>query len=117
LALTPIYSPTYFFDGGGFCAGGDRPWMCWGRLLFLWALPRHDAGPDEVMSLANHLGVALPAELHWDRKALPLERWRERCAGERARARGDLEAWHRQQADLCEREEDWFASQFHLERL
>jgi hypothetical protein len=41
----------------------------------------------------------------------------ERCAAERKQTAASLEAWRRDQVDLCEADKDWFAAQFHLEKL
>ena len=116
-ALTPIFSAAGTFDAGGFCAGNTRVWVQSSRGLFLWDLPRHEARPDEIMALANHFGVTIPAAFAWNPSAFPISKLRQHCATNAARTQASLESWHRQQAQLFESEGDSFAAGFHRAQL
>jgi WD40 repeat protein len=116
-AVTPPFTDAAVLDRAGFCAGGQRIWVESARGLLLWNLPRNASEPDELIALANHLGVTVPSNLQWNRDAFTVAHLRERCAANRAQLHAGLEAWQREQARLSEKVRDWFAAQFYLQRL
>ena len=118
-ALTPVFwlpGPGLIFDSG-LCADQLRIWVRTSRGLLFWKLPRVEGDPDEIVALADRLGVTVPSGIPWNSAALPLSQLRDRCAADRARVESTFAAWHEQQSRVCERDENWFAVQFHVERL
>ena len=116
-AVTPPFTDPATIDGAGFCADGQRLWMKTRSGLVLWNLPREAGQPDELIAFADQLGVAIPYTLRWNHAAFTPAQLRESCAAERAKARANLDPWQREQAQKSEIKKDWFAAQFHLERL
>jgi WD40 repeat protein len=115
--VTPPFTDPAEFKQAGFCAGGTRLWVSSERGMLLWNLPRHPATPAEWLDLARNLGVTIPSALRQPAGALTTNQLHERCAAERKQTAASLEAWRRDQVDLCEADKDWFAAQFHLEKL
>jgi WD40 repeat protein len=116
-AVTPPFSDAVPFHRAGFCAGGRRVWAATRRGVLLWDLPQATGTPDELMALADHLGTTVPATLSWNTNALTATQLEERCAQERRAATATLPAWRTSQIDHAEARGDWFAAQFHLEKL
>jgi WD40 repeat protein len=116
-AVTPPFTDVSILERAGFCAGGQRIWVESRRGLLFWDLPRQTKEPDELIALADHLGVTVPSSVQWNRDAFTLAKLRERCAAERARLQANLQPWQREQARLSEALPDWFAAQFYLRRL
>jgi len=116
-AVTPPFTDVSILKRAGFCAGGQRIWVESRRGLLFWNLPRQAEEPDELIALADQLGVAIPSSVPWKRDAFTSEKLRERCATERAHWQAGLESWLRQQAQQSETLPDWFAAQFYLRRL
>jgi WD40 repeat protein len=115
--VTPPFTDPANFKRAGFCAGGSRIWVESDRGTLLWNLPRHSAEPDEWLELARNYGVTIPSALRQPAGALTTNQLRDLCAAERARTHAGLDAWRRDQVDLSEAAKDWFAAQFHLEKL
>ena len=116
-AVTPPFTDAVPFNRAGFCAGGRRIWTATRRGVLLWDLPEANGTPDELMALADHLGAAVPATLNWNPHALTAAQLDERCAQERRAAAANLPAWRASQIEHAEARDDWFAAQFHLEKL
>ncbi len=104
--VTPPFTDAADFSRAGFCAGGQRLWVASARGLLVWNLPRESGTPAELIALAEQLGVTVPAALRQKKSATAV-----------TRANTSLEVWQREQAELCEAGGDWFAAQFHLEKL
>jgi WD40 repeat protein/serine/threonine protein kinase len=116
-AVSPPFTDVSILKRAGFCDGGQRIWAESLRGLVFWDLPRHPGEPDELIALANYLGVTVPSSVQWNRDAFTSAKLHERCAAERARLQANLDSWQREQATLSEALSDWFAAQFYLRRL
>lgn len=106
LPVTPPFTDPAEFSRAGFCAGGRRLWVSSKRGLLLWNLPREAGTPADLVALAAHLGVTVPVALR-SKTGVPAL----------TQVHASLDAWQRDQAELCEADGDWFAAQFHLEKL
>jgi len=115
--VTAPFTHPPMFERAGFCPGDRRIWVQSANSLLFWELPRDDTAPDQLMALADQLGVTVPSTLTWNSNALTTAQLQKRFATERERARARLDSWPREQARLSELKKDWFAAQFHLERL
>ncbi len=116
-AVTPPFTDAAILKRAGFCAGDQRLWADSRRGLLFWDLPRHTGEPDDLIALADHLGVTVPASVQWNHNSFPVAKLRERCAAERLHLQTRLESWQQEQARLSETVRDWFAAQFFLGRL
>jgi len=115
-AVTPRFVDPSVLSGAGFCAGGKRIWVQSRRGLLFWNLPRENSSPDELIAFTENLGVTVSGSVRGNEAEAALAELRRSCAAARART-DNVEAWHREQEELCEAQGDWFAAQFHLERL
>jgi len=116
-AITPLFQDVMGIERAGFCSGGGRVWALSKRGMLVWDLPHYDGITDEVLAMADELGVAITPTLHWKRDTKALAGLRRRMAEARTAARESMHAWHREQIDLNAARADWFAAEFHLERL
>jgi hypothetical protein len=76
-----------------------------------------EQSPEEIIAFAHHLGVIIPTPLRWDPRVLPMAELRRRSEHEFARSDRRMESFHRKRAGAAEEDREWFAAQFHLERL
>lgn len=114
-AITPPLRDVSSLTNAGFCANNQRVWVESRRGLLIWDLPRTEASPGEVMALSQRLGTKVPKTLNFETNAFTAAQFQEHCTA--ARTSLNVEAWHREQLEECEVRKNWFAAEFHLQRL